>query len=230
MGLTPMVRYLLITAICGLFSMSVSASPDEDGRAWFTVNAIGSLPAKNWHWYAEIQPRFREEASEFDQVIIRPAVFYNTSKQSSIWAGYAHVVTDPAGRSSFDEHRVWQQFLHNFQPIGSVSIQSRTRLEQRFIENSDDTGHKIRQMIRLTMPSKLHDQLTWVAYDEYFLNLNETDYGARRGFDQNRAFVGVNWAFNASARLELGYLNQYINAKNTNSMNHVVSTMINLFF
>lgn len=225
-----MVRYLLITAICGLYSINGLASPDEDGRAWFTVNAIGSLPAKDWHWYAEIQPRFREEASEFDQVIIRPAVFYNTSKQSSIWAGYAHVVTDPAGRSSFDEHRVWQQFLHNFQPIGAVSIQSRTRLEQRFIENADDTGYKIRQMIRLTMPSKLHDQLTWVAYDEYFLNLNETDYGARRGFDQNRAFVGVNWTFNPSVKLEVGYLNQYINAKNTNSMNHVVSTMINLFF
>jgi hypothetical protein len=225
-----MLRNTLITILFGLFSTCASASPDEDGRAWLTVNAIGPLPAKNWHWYAELQPRFREEASEFDQVLTRPAVFYNTSKQSSIWAGYAHVVTDPIGQPSFEEHRVWQQLLHNFQPIGAVSIQSRTRLEQRFIENADDTGHRIRQMIRLTMPSKLHDQLTWVAYDEYFLNLNETDYGASRGFDQNRAFVGINWAFNPSVRLEVGYLNQYINNQNTNNMNHVLSTMFNLFF
>lgn len=225
-----MVRNVFITILCGLFSMSVSASPDEDGRAWFTVNAIGSLPAKNWHWYAEFQPRWREEAREFDQLIIRPAVYYAVSQQSSVWAGYAHVVTDPSGQKSFDEHRIWQQFLHNFQPIHSVSIQSRTRLEQRLIENADDDGHRVRQMLRLTMPSKLHAQLTWVAYDEYFLNLNETDYGARRGFDQNRAFVGVNWTFNPRVKLEVGYLNQYINAKNTNSMNHVVSTMFNLFF
>jgi len=230
MGFTSISRKLLIMVIAGLISMPVSASPDEDGRVWFTVNAIGPLPAQDWYWYAEIQPRWREEASEFDQIIIRPAVYYAVSKQSSIWAGYAHVVTDPSGRSSFDEHRIWQQFLHNFQPIGSVSIQSRTRLEQRFIENSDDTGHKVRQMLRLTMPSKLNPQLTWVAYDEYFHNLNQTDYGARRGFDQNRAFVGVNWAFKPSLRLEVGYLNQYINNKDTNNMNHVFSTMFNLFF
>jgi hypothetical protein len=230
MEMTSTVRNVLIILLCGLLSRGVAASPDEDGRAWAMVNAIGSLPAKNWYWYAEIQPRWREEASEFDQVIIRPAVYYAVSKQSSIWAGYAHVVTDPAGRSSFDEHRVWQQFLHNFQPIGAVSIQSRTRLEQRFIENADDTGHKVRQMLRLTMPSTLNPQLTWVAYDEYFLNLNQTDYGARRGFDQNRAFVGVNWAFNATTRAEIGYLNQYINGKNTDNMSHVISTTINVFF
>jgi hypothetical protein len=230
MKLISVVRNVLIILLACLLSMRVSASPDEDGRAWLMINAVGSLPAENWHWYAELQPRWREEASAFDQVIIRPAVYYALTKQSSVWAGYAHVVTDPVGQSSFDEHRIWQQFLHNFQPIGSVSIQSRTRLEQRFIENADDTGHKIRQMIRLTMPSTLNPQLTWVAYDEYFLNLNETDYGARKGFDQNRAFVGINWAFNPSVRLEMGYLNQYINGKNINNMNHVISTMINLFF
>ena len=224
------MRNALITILFGLFSTCVSASPDEDGRAWMTVNAIGPLPVKHWHWYAELQPRWREELSEFDQLIIRPAVFYNLNKQTSIWAGYAHVVTDPAGNASFEEHRVWQQLLHNFQPIGAVSIQSRTRLEQRFIENADETGHRVRQMLRLTMPSKLSAQLTWVAYDEYFLNLNQTDYGARRGFDQNRAFVGVNWAFNPSVRLEVGYLNQYINSQRTNNMNHVISTMFNLFF
>jgi len=80
------------------------------------------------------------------------------------------------------------------------------------------------------MPSKLNPQLTWVAYDEYFLNLNQTDYGARRGFDQNRAFVGVNWAFNATTRAEIGYLNQYINGKNIDNMNHVLSTTFILNF
>lgn len=230
MGLASTARNLFRTVFISFFSMSALASPDEDGRAWFTVNAIGPLPAKNWYWYAELQPRWREELSEFDQLIIRPAVYYNVTKQSSIWAGYAHVGTHPSGQSSFEEHRIWQQFLHNFQPIGSVSIQSRSRLEQRFIENADDTGHKIRQMIRLTMPSKLSPQLTWVAYDEYFLNLNQTDYGARKGFDQNRAFVGINWAFNPNVRLEVGYLNQYINGKNINNMNHVFSTTFNLFF
>lgn len=230
MQLSVNFRYLLLVIVCSFFSVNVLASPDEDGRAWLNIFAIGSLPTDNWYWYAEIQPRWREELSEFDQLLIRPAVFYTVSKQSSIWAGYAHVVTHPAGRTNFDEDRIWQQFLHNFQPIHSVSVQSRTRLEQRFIENADDTGHRLRQMLRITMPSQLSAQLTWVAYDEYFLNLNRTDYGARKGFDQNRAFAGINWTFNPNLKLEVGYLNQYINAKNTNAMNHVLSTTFNINF
>ncbi len=230
MQLSILMRRLLLAVVCGFFSATVLASPDEDGRAWLNITAIGSLPAENWHWYAEMQPRWREELSEFDQLIIRPAVFYTTSKQSSVWAGYARVVTHPNGRANFDEDRIWQQFLHNFEPIQSVSIQSRTRLEQRFIENADDTGYRLRQMFRLTMPSKVSAQLTWVAYDEYFLNLNHTDYGARKGFDQNRAFAGLNWTFNPNLKMEVGYLNQYINAKNTNAMNHVLSTTLMINF
>lgn len=195
----------------------------EDGRIWLNVNMIGHLPAENWRWYAELQPRFRDEGSHFDQVLIRPAVIYDFNKQTSAWLGYANVITDPAGRKSFEEHRVWQQILHNFTPIGEIKIQSRTRLEQRFIENSHKTGHKIRQMLRITAPSGISPRLLLVAYDEYFLNLNDTDYGAERGFDQNRAFVGVNWALDNHMKLEVGYLNQYVNGQRTDSMNHVLS-------
>jgi hypothetical protein len=203
--------------------ISANAETIEDGRVWLNLNMIGPLPAENWRWYAELQPRWREEGENFDQVLIRPAVLYDFNKQTSAWLGYANVITDPAGRKSFEEHRVWQQILHNFTPMGEVKIQSRTRLEQRFIENSHKTGHKIRQMLRVTVPSGISPRLLLVAYDEYFLNLNDTDYGAERGFDQNRAFVGVNWALDHHMKLEMGYLNQYVNGQRTDQMNHVLS-------
>lgn len=203
--------------------ISANAETIEDGRVWLNVNMIGHLPAENWRWYAELQPRFRDEGENFDQVLIRPAVLYDFNKQTSAWLGYANVITDPAGRKSFEEHRIWQQILHNFTPINGINIQSRTRLEQRFIENSHKTGHKIRQMLRVTAPSGISPRLLLVAYDEYFLNLNDTDYGAERGFDQNRAFVGVNWALDNQMKLEVGYLNQYVNGQRTDAMNHVLS-------
>ncbi len=78
-------------------------------------------------------------------------------------------------------------------------------------------------MLRVTAPSGISPRLLLVAYDEYFLNLNDTDYGAERGFDQNRAFVGVNWALNNQMKLEVGYLNQYVNGQRTDAMNHVLS-------
>lgn len=214
-----------VLAFAALSSAHISAHAEtiEDGRVWLNVNMIGRLPAENWRWYAELQPRWREEGETFDQVLIRPAVLYDFNKQTSAWLGYANVITDPAGRKSFEEHRIWQQILHNFSPIGEIKIQSRTRLEQRFIENSHKTGHKIRQILRVTAPSGISPRLLLVAYDEYFLNLNDTDYGAERGFDQNRAFVGVNWALDNQMKLEVGYLNQYVNGKRTDAMNHVLS-------
>ncbi|MDP3207012.1 MAG: DUF2490 domain-containing protein, partial [Methylotenera sp.] len=62
-------------------------------------------------------------------------------------------------------------------------------------------------------------------------NLNDTDFGTQKGFDQNRAFIGGNWAFNPNAKLEIGYLNQYVNLhKNSDTENHVLSTTLMLTF
>lgn len=229
------MRYLLnahvflVIFLC--FSMPVVAETEEDGRFWFNVNATGAMPLENWRWYAELQPRWRQEGEHFDQVLVRPAVSYALSEQASVWLGYAYVVTHPAGKPAFEENRFWQQFLYNFSTIHSLNIQSRTRYEQRFIENSVDTGYKLRQMFRFTLPSGLSPQLQWVLYDEYFVNLNDTDFGTQKGFDQNRAFIGGNWAFNPNAKLEIGYLNQYVNLhKNSDTENHVLSTTLMLTF
>jgi hypothetical protein len=227
-----------IMSLLGVFAVFCLASlptyadeTEEDGRFWFNVNATGAMPLENWRWYAELQPRWRQEGKHLDQVLVRPAVSYALSKQASVWLGYAYVVTHPASKPAFEENRLWQQFLYNFSPIHSLNIQSRTRYEQRFIENSVDTGYKLRQMFRFTLPSGLSPQLQWVLYDEYFINLNDTDYGAQKGFDQNRAFIGGNWALNPNAKLEIGYLNQYVNRhKNIDAENHVLSTTLMLTF
>jgi hypothetical protein len=222
-----MFKYsLLIGSVLMFLTTRACAESVEDGRAWLNLTVTGALPTEGWRWYAELQPRLREEGAHLDQVLMRPAVYYQLTEQSSIWAGYAHVVTHPAGKSAFDEHRLWQQYLYQFAHINNIAIQSRTRLEQRFIENADDTGHKLRQMLRFVASSGVHPKLSWVFYDEYFINLNNTDYGAQKGFDQNRAFLGGNWTLNPEAKIELGYLNQYVKTKQANFMNHVFSTTL----
>lgn len=230
MGTRLMLNYLLSLWVMLLCLPVAQADSIEDGRLWLMFNANGKLPMERLRWYAELQPRFREEASQFDQLLIRPAAYYALTDHSSLWLGYAFVETDPAGRESFSEHRLWQQYLHTFEPIYNITLQSRTRYEQRWLENSSDTGYRLRQMFRLTMPSGIHPKLTWVAWDEYFVHLNTTDFGARKGFDQNRAFVGGNWTFDNKHRLEIGYLNQYINSRRMDNQNHVLSATLNLNF
>lgn len=219
-----------VALVSMLINTGAYADSIEDGRFWFNIQANGATGINKLRWYMEVQPRVRDEGAHLDQLLLRPAVYYQLTEQSSIWAGYAHVVTHPASKSAFDEHRVWQQYLYQFAPIHNISIQSRTRLEQRFIESSDDTGHKLRQMFRVVMPSGISPKLSWVFYDEYFINLNHTDYGAQRGFDQNRAFIGANWAISDLAKFEFGYLNQRINAEPADRVNHVLSSTLNFTF
>lgn len=66
-----------------------------------------------------------------------------------------------------------------------------------------------------------------MAWDEMFVHLNTTDWGAMQGFDQNRGFAGIGYRWQSHILTEIGYLNQYINAVNTDRMNHILS--LNLF-
>lgn len=70
--------------------------------------------------------------------------------------------------------------------------------------------------------------MTW---DEVFIHLNDTDFGTRAGFNQNRAFVGFGWKWNPEtpkSRVEIGYLNQFIDSRTgSDRMNHLLA--VNLF-
>ena len=127
---TMVVR--VITALCLAFPAfygSAWADTEEDGRIWFNLNAQGKLSAEGWNWYAEIQPRWRDEGAHLDSVLLRPAIFYKLSAKSSIWLGYANVTNHPAGRSASEENRLWQQYTYNFDPFQTFALQSRTRFE-----------------------------------------------------------------------------------------------------
>lgn len=223
---------LKILTVLYLFTVSsfVIAETDEDGRFWLNLNAQGAMSNQSFGWYMEVQPRWREEGEAFDTLIIRPAIFYKLNDSSSLWLGYGNVQTHPAGQSTKTEHRLWQQYLHNFEPMHGIKLQSRTRFEQRRLEQASETGYKLRQMLRVTKAIEDAPSIYLAAWDEFFVYLNDTNWGAKQGFDQNRLFLGVGAKLNPSFVLEAGYLNQYVNTKHTNAMNHVLSTTLTLNF
>ncbi|RXD91142.1 DUF2490 domain-containing protein, partial [Xanthomonas perforans] len=55
-------------------------------------------------------------------------------------------------------------------------------------------------------------------------------WGAQRGLDQNRVFVGINWKFNAIANADVGYLNQFVNTRTVDRENHVLMTTFRFNF
>lgn len=96
-------------------------------------------------------------------------------------------------------------------PLGG-ELSSRTRLEQRWRSSGSDTGWRLREMLRyehaLTAKSDAVNALVW---SEAFIAFNDTDWGARSGFDQLRTFVGAEVGLPGASTVELGYLNQTIN-------------------
>jgi len=209
----------------------------NDFGAWFMVLGQGDLGGLNpklgkLRWWFDGQARLLEDSNGYDQSLLRPGLGYAVTEKASVWLGYAWVHTSPTGRASFAENRIWQQLLwsNRFERVGFLS---RTRLEQRFVENGDDTGWRFRQFFKLTYPFAFAPRLGLAGYEELFFDLNDTDWGANAGFAQNRFFAGASWMLDSTGRAtaEIGYLNQFLrNPGRSNAMNHIVSINLLLNF
>ena len=107
----------------------------------------------------------------------------------------------------------------------------RTRLEQRYLDEHAGLGWRLRQFVRASRALGPGSRWSAIAYDELFVNLNDTRWGVAGGLDQNRAFAGVGMQFAREARFEIGYLNQYVVRDGAaDRMNHILSLGLFLNF
>ena len=123
-----------------------------------------------------------------------------------MWLGYAWV-RDVLPELDVEENRIWQQWGWT-EEFGDISTLWRSRLEQRFVSVGPQVGWRVRQLLRASKPLENHPRLTWVAWDEIFFHLRNTDWGAVAGYNQNRVFVGMGVTPRAGSpwRTEVGYL------------------------
>jgi hypothetical protein len=211
-------------------AVTACAGPEQDVGYWHSLRLQGKLPAENWYWDMDINPRYRNQGNHIDYFYYRPSIFYKLNPKTSLWLGHDTIIGHPAGKTSYHENRWWEQFQYQFDPIGSTTLTNRTRFEQRERVGFHDVGYRLRQMIKSSTPFKNHPALAFVVSNELFINFNQADWGARRGFDQNRLFIGVNWKIDPRMSLETGYLNQFVNKPTYNQENHVINTTLSFKF
>jgi hypothetical protein len=194
--------YVVISA----FGSALSASAETDYQTWSLFIYQGSS-ANRLRTYVEIQPRFGNNVSRLDQILLRPAVWYALRPNLSLWLGYAWT---PGFNPRFqNEQRLWQQMIYD-KSFGPVTYVNRLRLEQRFIDGIVPVAHRIRNMFRLTMNLGSNNLWQAAVWDEIFLNINSASPTIRSGFQQNRLFLGANHLVIAQTRVEAGYLFNYI--------------------
>ena len=216
-----------LTGVVLFSSADARGETEDDFQLWTAtfVTVDVPLPRPSPAVWLDLHAR-RSDAGTVG--IVRPGLGLHLAPFASAWAGYAWV---PVGRDETDsvvhEHRAWQQVIFQHKLDFGVSIQSRLRFEQRFSEAGDDVALRYRQFFRIGWQPAKHVPLGLAVWDEVFLGLLEADWGPRRGFDQNRLFVGPFWQAADFARLELGYLSLFVERGETDLLGHTLA--VNLF-
>lgn len=215
------------SALAALVLPAAVQAAEEDANIWLAQTANINLGGDAVLWL-EAQERFTNDASRLGQFLVRPAIGYKLDKTTTVFLGYAYVMTDPVGPAKTHEHRIFQQL--SFRVFGDgkgVTLTGRTRLEQRMFENQDGTGWRLRQQVRLTAP--LAGKVRAVAWTEPFIGLNETAF-QRDGLGLWRNFAGVTIPVGKKFTLEPGYLNQYVVRNGADRIDHTANLTLSANF
>ncbi|MEM8680414.1 MAG: DUF2490 domain-containing protein [Planctomycetota bacterium] len=224
----------LTCLLCWLGSAPAVANTVDDLGQWNALFAQGTFKELGWEhdrlrWWFDGHLRLLDDTDGFTQSIVRPGIGWTLDEESAAWIGYGWIYTDALSGLRIDEHRIWQQWTWS-KGIDDWKFASRSRLEQRFVDLGNDLGLRYRQLLRVQHNLPAVPKWSLVCWDELFINLNDTDWGARHGFNQNRLFVGVGYKPTKECRwrVEVGYLNQVIELPIIDDRaNHILS--VNFF-
>lgn len=204
-----------------------AAAAEDDANVWLgqfaTINATKKVYVR-----LEAQERFTNDAERLGQLLLRSLVGYRLNKEVNIGAGYAYIRTDPVGPALLNEHRFYQELnVRLLSTKGGVTLDARTRFEQRTFEEREDTSLRLRQFVQLKLP--VSGEIKLVAFTEPFVDLNETSV-QRGGLAIWRNFVGVSLPVAKGIEVVPGYLNQHVVRDGRDRSDHTANVNIFMTF
>jgi hypothetical protein len=193
-------------------------------HGWYNYFGDHAVSAR-WGVHLEGQWRRHDVITQWQQLLLRPAINLSPNKNLMLSAGYAFVDTHPYGefpvRHRFPEHRIFQQAILKHE-AGKLALQHRYRLEQRYlgqkIQPSDSRidswryENRFRYMMRINIPLEKERKFYLGVYDEIMVNFGNNV--AANIFDQNRAYAALGYSLSKNMKLEIGYLLQTVQQRN----------------
>lgn len=200
--------------------LSILAPAHAEPQVWTATFVQARLePERGATAWLDLHARRRGGSTLY---ILRPALGW-TFGPLAVYAGYASIPIDADEGAGTHEQRTWQQAIYTHALGAAVKLQGRARLEQRF-GAGDEVGNRLRVFGRAQWAPDPAIALQLVAWDELFVQLDDTDWGPVAGFDQNRAFAGLGVdAGLRGVRFELGYTNVALRG---DRMDHVVAANV----
>lgn len=197
----------------------LSFSQESDLGNWLIYIGNKKLDQK-WNLHHEVQYRNYDAIGDLEQLLLRTGIGHNISDNTNLLLGYGFIhsqnyVDGSDEKVNVDEHRIFQQFITKAS-VGKVSLQHRYRFEQRFV--SDDFKVRFRYFLGINVPlsNKENNKFYLSVYNEIFLN-SRSDV-----FDRNRLYFGLGHKLNQSLKVELGYMNQFLNGRSRDQINLLV--------
>ena len=174
-----------------------------------------------WSIHTEFDNRVFLKPFEQNLYVFRIQGRYKINEKLETGIGYAYFsVSTQVPELTFDfqipENR-GQQDLTWKETIKGITINQRFQVEERFIRNSNNQSlidgttffwrFRYRLMGDYTFWKKEDQKLKLVVYDEIMFNAGKNII--YNTFDQNRIYLGIQYGFNESLAMELGYLKSF---------------------
>jgi hypothetical protein len=237
-SMQQLFKRALILAMMLCAGSAQAASKDSFGF-WNQDMAQGNLglispELKNIRWWVEGQARVFDQLDHINQALARAAVGYTLLDDGkynvALWAGYTWNPSRIIGRLPTDEHDIFPALTYSANTEYGI-FSGRTMTDFRFREDGSRVGYRMRQQLRYQRPFDFEPRLSFIAWDEAFWNVNNTDWGQKTGIDQNRLFTGLGWNFTKNIRVETGYFNWFLNVgKGTDTVRHMLAVNLQANF
>lgn len=219
------INALLLALLLNLsLSTAKAESLDQSVKLWTQAKWRGSFEYDQaFLYHLELNVRLFNENNVYDQIIARGGLGYQLTPVVSVWQGYDFVPSlDSASDTIEIEQRLWQQMSWQIRQSSPMMVSSRSRLEERHLENNSAWALRLRQRLMLQFPKQFFGKYNPIIADELFFNLNNPVWVNSNAIDQNRVLLGVAMPVLKSSQLVVGYLNQYKVRSSNNKMNHII--------
>ncbi len=196
----------------------LSHAQDSNLGNWMIYIGNKKVNSK-WNVHHEIQYRNYNAVGDLEQLLLRTGLGYNLNDKANLLLGYGFIhsenyINNSDDKLDVDEHRIFQQLITKSN-IGLVSLQHRYRFEQRWA--SDNFKLRLRYFLGINIPlKKENDKFYLSGYNEIFLN-SEGEV-----FDRNRLYFGLGHKFSRGLKMELGYMNQFLNNGSRDQINLII--------
>lgn len=195
-----------LALVVGLYFMPLAAFANDDAaELWLNPSVSFDLDTDTGIEIETAQRLRSEKDGRPDTYFARIWLNQNIAETATLSGAFERRVNDGGA----DETRLMQQLStsHGY-------LRTRLRIEQRFVDNADRMGLRLRPRIGVAVPLDTEERWKLKSDAELFLTLRSTGNDGDHGLTGLRTQIGVSHDLTEQLTLSAGYLRQQDVSKN----------------